>query len=133
MSYLQWTLDMEDGIDPYDPLGAVKIVGDKGYVEDRCTYLDGYFEALILGVKSLKKGKIIEIDPFIEPDDIIFDYTGNYLLIKYGKQQADIFNVSKFIEDIRKSIKGFLDVLDNIPVRKGEKRPDFEILRKFVQ
>lgn len=133
MIYLQWTLDTEDGIDPYDPLGSIRVTGDEGYIEDKSTYLDGYFEALILGIQSLEKGKIIRIDPFIEPDDIVFDYTSDYLLIEYGKQQAAISNVSQFIENVRESIENLLNVLDNASVGENEKRPDFEILRIFVQ
>ena len=133
ISYVQWTLDLEDGIDPYDPLGTIKIVGDEGYIEDKCTYLDGYFEAIMLGVESLEKGKTIGIDPFIEPDEIIFNYTNDYLLLGYGKQQAKIINVKKFVTDVCQSIQDLLDVLDNAPVRKNEPRPNFEIFRQFIQ
>ena len=131
MSYVKWILDTSDGegIDPYDPLGTIQINGDVGSIEDNCTYLDGYFEALMFGIQGLKKGEINAI----EPDEIIFDYTRDYLLISYGEQQATIFNVKKFIQDARQSIKNLLDILSKAPVRKNEVRPDFEVFEEFIQ
>ena len=131
MSYVKWILDTSDGegIDPYDPLGTIQINGDVGSIEDNCTYLDGYFEALMFGIQGLKKGEINAI----EPDEIIFDYTRDYLLISYGEQQATIFNVEKFIQDARQSIKNLLDILSKAPVRKNEVRPDFEVFEEFIQ
>ena len=131
MSYVKWILDTSDGegIDPYDPLGTIQINGDVGSIEDNCTYLDGYFEALMFGIQGLKKGEINAI----EPDEIIFDYTRDYLLISYGEQQATIFNVEKFIQDARQSIKNLLDILSNAPVRKNEVIPDFEVFEEFIQ
>ena len=132
MSYIQWTLDLEDGVDPYDPLGTIKIIGDEGYIQDKCTYLDSYFKAIVLGIQSLKKGKIISVDP-LESHDLEFDYTNDYLLLGYGEQHAKIFNVDKFITDVCKSIQDLLDVLDAASVRENKKRPSFEIFREFIQ
>jgi hypothetical protein len=133
MSYIRWLLEREEEIDPYDALGTIIIAGDEDQIEDRCTFLDAYFEALVLGIQNMEKGKKIEIDPLVEAEDIIFDYTGNNLIISYGKQQATIYNTNKFVEDIHKSVENFLKILDGVPVGANEERPDFEILRKFIQ
>lgn len=133
MNYVEWTLDLEEEIDPRDPLGTIKIMGDEGYIEDKCTYLNNYFEAILLGIQSMKKGQIVSIDPIIEPDCIEFDYTNDFLLLSYAKQQTKVINVEKFISDVQQSICDLLDVLDAAPVREGKTRPNFEILRKFVR
>jgi hypothetical protein len=54
MSYIRWFLEKEEEIDPYDALGTIIIIGDKDQIEDKCTFLDAYFERLFVN-KILKE------------------------------------------------------------------------------
>ncbi len=133
MGYLNWTLDTEDGIDAYDPLGHITIMGEQGKLEDKCTFLDAFFEALIEGVQRIEQGKIIEIDTIVEPDDIIFDYTNKHLALTYGNQKTIILNTNKFIQDIYNSVKTLIETLDNAAIKAKQEIPKLIILRNFVQ
>ena len=67
----------------------------------------------------------------VEPDETVFGYTSNYLLLGYGKQQTKITNVKEFVTNAYQSIQNLLDILDDAPVRKNEKRLELEISRQF--
>ncbi|MGL5078112.1 MAG: hypothetical protein ACRDBG_20105, partial [Waterburya sp.] len=112
MSYLNWTLDIEDGIDAYDPLGSITILGDEGKLTEESTYLDAFFEALIKGSQNFEKGKIIEIETLVEPYDIIFDYTGRYLVLNYRNQKTIILDINQFIKDVYNAVKALTETLD---------------------
>ena len=133
MSYVTWTIDEEDGIDAYDPLGEIKIIGNQGQLEESCTYLDAFLEALVQGIQNIDKGKIIEIDPLVEPDNIKFDYTRENLIISYGKQQVTIFDKNEFVKDIQESVKNLVDILDMAAINAQDKKPKLLILREFLR
>lgn len=133
MSYLNWNLDTEDGIDAYDPLGDIIIIGDRGKLEEKSTYLDAFFEALIQGSQRFKKGKIVEIDTLVEPDDLVFDYTDNNLVIYYGKQKALILDTNQFVQDVYDAVKTLIETLDKAATEAKEEFPKLKILRNFVE
>jgi hypothetical protein len=132
MSYLKWNLDTEEELDAYDPLGEIAIIGNQGKLEEKCTYLDAFFEALVQGIQRIKKGEVIEIDPLVEPDDIIFDYTGENLIISYGKQQTTIFDEDQLIKNLQEAVKNLLERLDNAAINAKEKTPKLLALREFL-
>ncbi len=133
MSYLNWNLDTEDGIDAYDPLGDIIILGDRGKLEEKSTYLDAFFEALIQGSQRFKKGKIVEIDTLVEPDDLVFDYTDKNLVIYYGKQKALILDTNQFVQDVYDAVKTLIETLDKAATEAKEEFPKLKILRNFVE
>ncbi|MGK7885338.1 MAG: hypothetical protein AB4057_12035 [Crocosphaera sp.] len=133
MSYVNWNLDTEEKLDAYDPLGSIILVGESGKIEEQCTYLDGFFEALIEGVKKIEIGKLITIDPLIEPDDIEFDYRDQLnLKINYGSQQVIITNTTKFTEDFKKAVKDLVKTLDDLAEQAGQKKRKLIRLRSFL-
>jgi hypothetical protein len=133
MNYVKWTLDLEDGeLKPFDLLGTITIIGDRGQIEDRCTYLDAFFEALVKGIQYIERKPIIEIDTLVEPDDIIFDCTGKNLVINYGKQQATIFNEKKFLKNVKEAIEKLLNTIDDETIATKEAKPILDILRSFL-
>jgi ribosome-associated translation inhibitor RaiA len=133
MSYLNWNLDIEDEIDAYDPLGSIIIMGDRGEIEEKCTYLDAFFEALIEGNQHLEKGKIIEVDTLVEPDNLVLDYTGNCLLLSYGKQEAIILDTEQYVQDVYNAVKSLVEILDSAAIKAKEQKPKLIKLRNFIQ
>ena len=133
MSYIKWLLDTEDGIDAYDLLEEIYIIGDRGKIEDKCIFLDTFFGALVEGVQLIKEGQTNEVDSVDEPDDIIFDYTGDNLVISYGKQKITIKDKDKLAKDLKQSIQELLQVTDCLPVKPGKKKIEFTKLREFIK
>jgi hypothetical protein len=133
MSYVYWNLDTEDKLDAYDPLGSIILVGDTGKIEEPCTYLDVFFEALIEGVENIEIGKLVTIDPLIEPDDIEFDYRDQLnLKINYGSQQVIITKITKFTKDFKKSVKELVETLDNLAKKVGKEKRNLARLRSYL-
>jgi hypothetical protein len=132
MSYIKWELDTEDELDAYDPLGRISILGDEGKIEEECTYIDAFFEAIIDGVQRMEIGKIIRVDPLIEPDDIVFRYTSEELFISYGNSSTTILDVIKFLDDLRNTIESLVIVFDKLTLQKGQKPRELIYLREFL-
>lgn len=112
MSYLEWNLDVEDGIDIVDPVGDICIIGDEGMLMEKYTYLDAFFEVLIYTVHSIKANKNVVVDPVVEPNDICFNFQENVLKITYGQQKAIILDVEQFVKDVREAALKFLEIWD---------------------
>ncbi len=134
MTYLIWNLTTED--DPvgslYDPVGQMKILGDKGIIIENCTNLDAFLEAFIKGIEGLKFKKTITVDPLIEPDDIIFSYQDNVLEIQYGKQEATIFNKLQFVEEVKNAVREIIDILDELALTEKKAKRKLTRLRNFL-
>ena len=131
MSYLQWELDTEDGLDAHDPLGNISIIGDEGKLEEKCTYIDAFLEALVEGVEQMEVGKTINIDPLVEPNDLEFDCTSNVLKINYGNQQVTISNPWQFAEDVQKVIEELIEVLDELADKANQSKRKLFKLRQY--
>lgn len=132
MSYIEWVLDSEDGLDAYDPLGKIVILGDEGKIEEGNTYLDAFFEALAEGARCIKSGEIVKIDPLIEPDDIIFDDTSDRLIISYGGWEAIISDRIKFFNDLRHAIQELVATIDKLASQENQERRCLIKLRNFL-
>ncbi|ERN39811.1 hypothetical protein KR51_00037230 [Rubidibacter lacunae KORDI 51-2] len=132
MSYITWVLDTEDGFDAYDPLGKIVILGDEGNIEESNTYLDAFFEALAEGAKHIKSGEVIVIDPLIEPDVIVFDFTLEKLVVNYGIWKAVVSDKEKFMSDLRRAVQEFVTILDELVTQQGQKKRALAKLRNFL-
>jgi len=132
MRYIEWILDTEDGLDAYDPLGKIVILGDEGKIEEESTYLDAFFEALAEGAKRIKPGEIVTIDPLIEPDDIIFDYTSDRLVVSYGHWRATILDRVRFLNDLRQAIQKLVEKIDELASQEGQEKRKLTKLRNFL-
>ncbi|MBO9997514.1 MAG: hypothetical protein J7641_00680 [Cyanobacteria bacterium SID2] len=132
MRYIEWILDTEDGLDAYDPLGKIVILGDEGNIEEKSTYLDAFFEALAEGTKCIKPGKIVTIDSWVEPDDIIFDRTSDRLVISYGNWRANILDRVRFLNDLRQAIQELVEQIDELASQEGQEKRKLTKLRNFL-
>jgi len=132
MSYITWELDVEDGLDAYDPLGRIVILGDEGKVEEESTYLDAFFEALIEGTQRIEIGKTITVDPLVEPNDIIFQLTSGKLTISYCSFAATILDKVKFSDDLRQAIDKLVNELDGLTFQKGQEKRKLAKLRNYL-
>ncbi len=133
MNYLEWNLDMQEGADLYDPIGNVKISGDKGIITEGYTYLDAFFEALAEGVERMKIEDVVRVDPLVEPNDIIFYRKDSLLEIRYGSQEAIIFNKSQFIEEVKNAVTKLIGILDEFANITKQDRREILKLRSFVK
>ena len=126
--YIEWELDVEDGLDGYDPLGKIVFLGDEGKIEDDCTYLDSFFEALSQGFPKIEVGKTIAIDPIVEPNDVVCECSSDRLKIIYGSQIAIVFNLVDFLNNFREALERFIETIDTLTHQAGqEKRRLFQI------
>lgn len=126
--YIEWELDVEDGLDGYDPLGKIVVLGDEGKIEDDCTYLDYFFEALSQGFPKIEVGKTIAFDPIVEPNDIVCECSSDRLKIIYGSQIAIVFNLVDFFNNFREALERFIETIDTLTHQAGqEKRRLFQI------
>lgn len=133
MSYLDWNLDMEEEANLYDPIGNLKIIGDKGTIVEDYTYLDAFFEAFAKGIERLKVEDVVIVDPLIEPNDIIFHRKNNLLEIEYGNQKTVIFNELEFTEEFKNAVIKLIGILDEFAVAEKKQSLKLTILRNFVK
>ena len=131
-SYVEWELDYENGLDPYDPYGKIRIIGDVGSLEDDCTYIDVFLEAFVDGIQLTEIGKTVRIAPLIEPNDIIFRFEPNSIHLSYGSQTAIISNRQKFATDLHESIKEFVEILDELAMHGEQEKCPLLKLRHYI-
>jgi hypothetical protein len=132
MSYFQWELDLEDSLDPYDPLGEISIKGDEGGIKERCTFLDNFFEAIVNGFQQVDTDKTIRIDLGIEPDDIVFKLEFGRLNITYGEQSVTILDVQKFAADLQECVKNLVASIDEATNKLGLEKRQLSKLRNYI-
>lgn len=130
--YIEWELDIEDELDAYDALGKIVFLGNEGKIEDDCTYLDSFFEALALGFPQIEVGKTIVIDPIVEPNDIVFECTSDRLKISYGSQIAIVFNLVEFLNDCREAIERFVETIDTLTHQAKQEKRRLFYLREYL-
>lgn len=131
MNYLQWNLDIEEGIDIFDPLGNLKIIGDEGNIVEDSTYLDAFFEALVEAAQKIKTKTNISVDPIVEPNNLEFNCQKNTIKIHYGQQQAIIFDKDKFIRDVGEAVSELLKILDEQSQQTKQPKRKLIKLRNF--
>jgi hypothetical protein len=132
MKYLQWELDLEDGLDPHDLLGKLVIHGDNGQLIEDCTFLDDFLAVFVDGLHQAKAGEIVAIDPIIEPNDVIFEIKDGELLISYGKQNVTIQNLDKFKLNLKEAIEELVILIDQMTLDLGEEKRKLAKLRNFI-
>ena len=133
MNYLQWDLDIEEGIDIVDPLGNLKIIGDEGNIVEDGTYLDAFFEALVEAAQKIKTETNIIVDPIVEPNNLEFNCQKNTIKINYGQQQAIIFDKNKFIKDVGEAVSELLKILDEQSQQTKQPKRKLIKLRNFIE
>lgn len=133
MNYLQWDLDIEEGIDIFDPLGNLKIIGDEGNIIEDSTYLDAFFEALVEAAQKIKTQTNISVDPIVEPNNLEFNCKKNTIKINYGQQQATIFDKNKFIKDVREAVSELIKILDEQSQQTKQAKRELIKLRNFIE
>ena len=133
MNYLQWDLDIEEGIDIVDPLGNLKIIGDEGNIVEDGTYLDAFFEALVEAAQKIKTETNISVDPIVEPNNLEFNCQKNTIKINYGQQQAIIFDKNKFIKDVGEAVSELLKILDEQSQQTKQPKRKLIKLRNFIE
>ena len=133
MNYLEWNLDTEEGIDVYDPLGDIKILGDEGKIVEESTYLDAFFEALIEAVQNIEIGKSISVDPIVEPNNIEFDCQKDFLKVTYGQQQAVLFQRNQFVKEVQEAVEELLKILDKQSKIAKQQKPKLVKLRNYLK
>jgi hypothetical protein len=131
MSYLQWNLDTEEGIDIVDPVGDLCIIGDEGKLVEKYTYLDSFFEALVEAAYSIEAGKGTIVDPIVEPNDIYFELQEDCLKITCGEQIITILNADRFVKDVRESVTKLLKILDKQSELQKQPKRKLTRLREY--
>ena len=132
MSYLEWNLDTEEDLDLNDLMGNIKILGDEGIIEEEYTNLDNFFEAFIEGIKHMDIEGVVNIDPIVEPNDIVFNFNGDTIEMKYGIQTAIILNKVQFLEDLQNAVAKFLQELDTLASNSNQQNKKLTKLRNFL-
>ena len=132
MSYLQWNLDTEDGIDLINPVGDLCIIGDEGKLVEKYTYLDSFFEALVEAVNSIEAGKGTVVDPIVEPNDICFELQKDCFKITYKQQKTTILNATQFVKDVREAVIKLLKTLDKHSELQKQSKRQLAKLREYL-
>lgn len=132
MNYIKWNLDTEDGIDIVDPVGDLYIIGDKGKLVEKYTYLDSFFEALVEAASSIEAGKSTVVDPIVEPNNIHFELQKKILKITYGEQKATVLNADVFMKDVRQAVEKLLTILDNQSKLQKQPKRKLTKLREYL-
>ena len=133
MNYLEWNLDTEEGIDVYDPLGDLKILGDEGKIVEESTYLDAFFEALVEAVQNIEIGKSISVDPIVEPNNLEFDCQRDFLKVIYGQQQAILFQKNQFVKEVHEAVEELLKILDKQSEIAKQQKPKLVKLQNYFK
>ena len=135
MSCIEWNLQLQEENEEsnlYDPVGDIKILGDRGFVEEKDTYLDAFFEAFIEGANRMEAENIFSVDPLIEPNDILFHCDNNELEIEYRKQKALILNKNIFLENLQNAVADFLRESDKLAHNSNQPKRKLTKLRNFL-
>ncbi len=118
-------------IDPDDLLASITIIGDKGMIEDHCTYLDVWFDGLISGFYNIKIRRRTEYDLMSEPNKLIFEPDKNGLIIIYGKSKIIINKTTEFYSELLKSAKMFWEEICDVV--KADQEVLFREIRLFLK
>lgn len=133
MVEIKWEFEKIPGveIDPDDLLGSIKIVGDRGMIEDHCTYLDVWFDGLILGCNNIKVKKFTEYDLMSEPNKLIFEPNKGGLIITYGKSRITINDIADYCSALLKAVNLFWEEIHD--VIKPSQEVLFREIRLFLK
>ena len=107
-----FTLDRDEGIDPNNPLGDIRIGDDQTLLSVKSTYLDSWFDVLIDGYKSLKNQKKVTLEIIEEPELITFEPVLRGFKIRYGKIELFFNDLNEFYQSLLTSTQDFLSQLE---------------------
>lgn len=131
--YIEWNLYNEESIDPVDPLGNITINGDKGIIKEQNVFLDTFLEALVEGLNSIETQDISNVDVIDEPDELVFLKNDGRIQIQYGNQNATIFDIKTFDNQLSHVVTNFIHIIDKASESMKKKKLDFIKLRKYIE
>jgi len=120
---ISFKLDQDEGIDPTDPLGDIRI----GELLVESTYLDSWFDVLIDGYKSLKNRETVTLEIWEEPEVITFEPFAMEFKISYGTKELFLSDLDEFYQSLYAAAKDFLSQLE----QEGENLSELPILLKI--
>ncbi|MFB2836887.1 hypothetical protein [Floridanema evergladense] len=123
-------LDESETIDPIDPIGDIMLTDDTTTIQEKSTYLDSWFDALITGLKTVTQGKNIAVEIVEEPELIVFEPWGEGMRISYGDRTLSISQISEFTEALKLIAEEFLEMCDR-PV-EFDSNNLLNVIRNFV-
>lgn len=130
---IEWTFDTESELDGYNPLGKVKICGREGFIQEDCTYVDAFLEALVKGISQIPEICKFSVDPIVEPNDINFEYVNNLLKISYGSQTVIVDNFGRLKQSLFDNVQKLVEQLDKLTDEKNQERRQLRYLREYLQ
>ncbi|RYZ43535.1 MAG: hypothetical protein EOO71_02975 [Myxococcaceae bacterium] len=130
--YLRWTLAPGE-VEPHDPLGDLRLVGDEGAIEEKETLIDAYLLALSEGLKRLPHESRVQVDVVVEPHVLALTREGASRVIGYRGQTARVEEVDALVVDLQTASQRLLEVLDAAAVRLGIQKPSAPGLRRLAQ
>ena len=112
---IKYKLDNEDGLNLDDLIGYIAIDDRANIIELKDTYIDSFLESLLEGVTNVHKSKKISIELIEEPGALEMNLIGSTLTIMYQDRSVS-FNFDDLIIELKKTIKKFLDKIDDSKV-----------------
>jgi len=130
MIRIYWQLDEEGGIEPLDPIGEITIANGRTKIQEKFTYLDSWFDALITGIEALKKSQKVAVEIVEEPETITFEPASNGWRLSYGKEWIEFSNIDEFIEAVKLAAAEFLLKVE--PISGSEDNALLKKIHRFV-
>lgn len=131
---IEWIFDTEDKLDEDDPLGEVRIYGEQGsFVREDCTNIDVFLEALVKGIPQTIESYELSIDPFVEPDDMIFKYADGILEISYGSQTIIVNDLMQLKQSLFDAVQKLVVQIDSLTIQKNREKRKLRYLRQYLQ
>ncbi len=129
---ISFKLDRDEGIDPNDPLGNIRIRDDQTLLSVESTYLDSWFDVLIDGYKSLKNHKKVTLEIWEEPEVITFEPVLRGFKISYEKKELFFSDLNEFYQSLLTSTQDFLSQLEQEGGNLSE-LPIFIKIHQFIE
>ena len=98
-------------LDPFDPLGAIRIQSDEGReLLERRVFLDDWFRGLVSGLRSICSGEgEVAVDLGSERDPLIFSANANSAILQYKNHELPISDIAGFESALREAIIEFTE------------------------
>ena len=127
--YIRWRLEA-GGLEPYDPLGDLSVVGDDGAVEEQGTLIDAYLVALGEGLERLRHEPQVVMDVVVEPHALGLIREAAGVRVEYRNRSARMDDLDVFADDLKQAARRLVVALDEAADRAGVERPLMPGLRK---
>jgi len=120
---VQYTLDYEDGIDPTDPLGDLKITDDSGgslLIEE--TFIDVWLLSFLNSILNIKPDENLKIEVLEEPYFISVTEKDGTLVFNYNDQVINtdikeaILSFEKTAKELIIDLSGYSGVENNLTI-----------------